>query len=94
MAGQRVEAGGGDVVHRARLGVRDPQREPVRGQHRLHVPGVGPHLAAVPQVNGLYFVLYAAPFLARPGTVLASSGRLIELVVRCLARAALIMFLA
>jgi hypothetical protein len=42
----------------------------------------------------LYFVLYAAPFLARPGTVLASSGRLMELVVRCLARAALIMFLA
>ena len=42
----------------------------------------------------LYFVLYAAPFLARPGTVLASCGRPMELVVCCLARAALIMFLA
>ena len=42
----------------------------------------------------LYFVLDAAPFLARPGTVLASCGRLVELVVRCLARAVLIMFLA
>ena len=42
----------------------------------------------------LYFVLDAAPFLARPGTVLASCGRLIELVVCCLARAALTTFLA
>jgi hypothetical protein len=39
-------------------------------------------------------VLDAAACLARPGTALASCGRLVELVVRCLARAAFIMFLA
>jgi hypothetical protein len=39
-------------------------------------------------------VLDAAACLARPGTVLASCGRLVELVVCCLVRAALTMFLA
>ena len=32
--GQGVDAGSGHVVHRARLGLRDPQREPVRAEHR------------------------------------------------------------
>jgi hypothetical protein len=36
-----MSAGGGDVVHRARLHFRDPQREPARGENRLDVAVVG-----------------------------------------------------
>ena len=36
--GQGVDAGGGDVVHRAGLGVGDPQREPVRGETAWMLP--------------------------------------------------------
>src|SRR6266480_1351742 len=53
--GQGVGAGGGDVVHRAGLGGRDPQREPVRGQDGLDVAAVGVRLAGVPQVDDLAF---------------------------------------
>src|SRR5271170_1278878 len=53
--GQGVGAGGGDVVHRAGLRGRDPQREPVRGGYRLDVTAVGVRLAGVPQVDDLAF---------------------------------------
>jgi pimeloyl-ACP methyl ester carboxylesterase len=39
--GQGVDAGGGEVVHRAGLFVGDPQREAVRGEHGLDVAAVG-----------------------------------------------------
>jgi hypothetical protein len=50
--GQGMGAGGGDVVHRARFRLRDPQRGPVRG-HRLDVAAVSVRLARVPQVDDL-----------------------------------------
>src|SRR5208282_5721526 len=53
--GQGVDPGGGDVVHRARLGVGDPQREAVRGEHGLDVPAVRVRLPGVPQVDDLAF---------------------------------------
>src|SRR6266536_4094622 len=52
---QGVAAGGGEVVHRAGLHVRNPQREPVGGEHRLDVAAVGMGLAGVPQVNDIAF---------------------------------------
>ena len=51
--GQGVDAGGGDVVHRAGLGIGDPQREPVRGKHCLDVAAVGVRFAGVPDVDDL-----------------------------------------
>src|SRR6266516_7573844 len=51
--GQGVGAGGGDVVHRAGLGIGDPQREPVRGGKRMDVAAVGARLAGVPQVDDM-----------------------------------------
>jgi hypothetical protein len=36
-----VDTGGDDVMHRAWLCLGNPQREPVRGQHRLDVAAVG-----------------------------------------------------
>jgi hypothetical protein len=48
-----MSAGGGDVVHRAGFRLRDPQREPVRGEHRLDVAAVSMRLARVPQVDDL-----------------------------------------
>ena len=50
---QRVKARGGEVVHRAGLGLRDPQREPVRGDDRLNVGAVRVRLAGLPQVDDL-----------------------------------------
>jgi hypothetical protein len=44
--GQGVGSGGGQVVHRAWLDLRDPQREPVRGQHGLDVAAGGVRQAA------------------------------------------------
>lgn len=46
-------AGGGDVMHRARLHIRDPQREPAWSGHGLDVAAVGMRLAGVPQADGL-----------------------------------------
>ena len=43
--GQGVRAGGGDVVHRAGYHLRNPQREPARGGHRLDVAAVAVGLA-------------------------------------------------
>ncbi len=54
-SGQGVRAGGGEVVYRAGLGFRDPQREPVRGEDGLDVAAVGVRLAGVPQVKDLAF---------------------------------------
>jgi hypothetical protein len=45
--GQSVNAGGGDVMHRARLGLRNPEWEPVGGKDRLDVAPVGVRLAGV-----------------------------------------------
>src|SRR5216684_3447073 len=47
-SGQGVRAGGGEVVYRAGLGGRDPQREPVRGEDGVDVAAVGVRLAGVP----------------------------------------------
>ena len=64
----------------------------LRAQFAMGVPDS--RLKVAVRVRCCTSVLSAAPFLARPGTVLASCGRLVELVVRCLARAALTTFLA
>jgi hypothetical protein len=48
-----VPAGSGDVVYRAGLGVRDPQREPAGAGDCLHVAAVGVRLAGIPHVDGL-----------------------------------------
>jgi len=61
-----VSAGGGDVVHRARLGGRDPQREAVRGEHGLDVAAMAVRLAGVPQVDDLAF--YADSWFFAPVT--------------------------
>src|SRR5690242_6395937 len=53
--GQGVGAGGGQVVHRAGLGVGDPQREPAWGEDGLDVAAVGVRLPGVPQVDDLAF---------------------------------------
>ena len=52
-AGVGVDAGCGDVVHRAGLDLPDPQREPIGGEHRLDVAAAGAGLAGIPQVDGL-----------------------------------------
>ena len=51
--GQGVAAGGCDVMHRARLGDRYPQREPVRGDDRLDVAAMGMGFAGIPHVDEL-----------------------------------------
>jgi hypothetical protein len=51
--GQGMDTGGGDVVHRAGFHLKDPQREPVRGAHRLDGAAVGVRLARVPQAGDL-----------------------------------------
>ena len=48
--GQGMGAGGGDVMHRPGFCLRDPQREPVRGAHRLDVTAVGMRFPRVPMV--------------------------------------------
>src|SRR6266513_2563808 len=53
--GQGVDTGGGQVVHRAGPGGRDPQREPARGEDGLDVATVGVRLPGVPQVDDLAF---------------------------------------
>jgi hypothetical protein len=50
-----MEAGGSEIVDRAGLGVRDPEREHVRGEHRLDVAAAAVGLAGVPQVDDLAF---------------------------------------
>ena len=51
--GERVGAGGGDVVHRARLGRPGPQREAVRGEDGLDVAAVGVRFPGIPQAGDL-----------------------------------------
>ena len=53
--GQGVDAGGGQIMHRAGLGIGDPQREPARGQDGLDAAAVAVGLAGVPQVDDLAF---------------------------------------
>jgi hypothetical protein len=42
--GQGVEAGGGEIVHRPRLGVADPEREVAGGEHGQDAAAVGVRL--------------------------------------------------
>src|SRR5258708_31834953 len=46
--GQDMAAGSGDVVHRAGLGIRYPEREAAGGEDRLDVAAVSMRLAATP----------------------------------------------
>ena len=65
--GQGVDAGGGDVVHRTGLHGRDPQREPVRGEHGLDVAAVAVGLAE-------YHRSMTWPFTLTAGSLHRSQG--------------------
>ena len=70
--GQGVGAGGGDVVHRARLHGRDPPREPAGGEQRLDIAAVRVRLAGIPQVDNLALTPRAGSLQRLQGMILPS----------------------